>query len=126
MSASQQNLINHTVQEQLKFLEYHFEAYKKENDERIAKLESIIANGNATSPMAFRSKPARRLSTAMENTIRLSSHEQLANVVMQLCQHDNETQNLATSLLLDGEGDTDMSGPPSPQGYPNSSKRKRI
>jgi hypothetical protein len=132
MSATQQNLVNAMVQEQLKFLEHHLNSYKQEQNERLEKLESIVSastsnnrNGNPTSPMAFRSKPARRMSTAMENTIRLSSQEQLANLVVQLCNHDDDTQNLATSLLLDGEGDTDMSGPPSPHAMTGASSKRR-
>jgi hypothetical protein len=128
MSATQQNLVNAMVQEQLKILEQHFNSCTKNLNERLEKLESEAlarANESGGTNVPYRSKSTRRLSTAMENTIRLSSHEQLADLVVELCHHDDTTQNLACSLLLDGEGDTDMSGPPSPQALASGSSKRR-
>lgn len=116
------------VQEQLKILEQHFNSCTKNLNERLEKLESEAsarANESGGPNVPYRSKSTRRLSTAMENTIRLSSHDQLADLVVELCHHDDTTQNLACSLLLDGEGDTDMSGPPSPQALASGSSKRR-
>lgn len=126
MSASQQHHINAMLQEQIQLLAQRCEFAVNEHNERLRILESNASmntnnncncncNNTTTSQMASRPNPARRLSNAMENTIRLSSHKQLADLVVQLCHHDDDTQSLATSLLLDGEGDSDMSGRTSPQ-----------
>ena len=118
MSATQQTQVNALVRAQLQLLldEIHQlkqeckllaetrDAYANNHNERLKKLEANAAAATRPSPSS-----TRRLSTAMENTIRRSSREQLADLVIGLCNRDDATQNAAVSLLLDGEGDAQMS-----------------
>ena len=79
-----------------------------EHDERIERLESNAAsarrNNNHNAATTTRPSQACPLDAATENTIRLTCHKELADVVVELCKHDEDTQKLAVSLLLEGEG----------------------
>jgi hypothetical protein len=105
MSASQQHHINALLQEQLQLLTQKCEFLANahtETLERLKKLEAHAAN-TSTQQSPSSSIPARRLSTATETTIRRSSHEQLSNLVVRLCNRDDAAQKLAVSTLVGGE-----------------------
>ena len=111
MSASQQHHINAVLQEHLQLLAQRFESLANEHNEvkeRLKKLEEAAANASAS---ARSIPPTRRLSTATETTIRRSSHEQLSNLVVRLCNRDDAAQKLAVSTLVDGEATSQMPAP---------------
>lgn len=110
MSASQQHHINAVLQEHLQLLAQRFESLANEHNEvkeRLKKLEDA-ADASAS---ARSIPPTRRLSTATETTIRRSSHEQLSNLVVRLCNRDDNAQKLAVSTLVDGEATSQMPAP---------------
>jgi len=111
MSASQQHHINAVLQEQLQLLAQKCEFLANAHNETLERLKKLEAANEA----ARASIPPRRLSTAMETTIRRSSHEQLSNLVVRLCNRDDATQKLAASVLVDGgagAGAQQMPAPP--------------
>lgn len=79
-----------------------------EDDERIERLESNAASArrNNNHKCRYHNKTESSLppNTAAENTIRLTCHKDLADLVVKLCKHDEDVQKLAVSLLLAGEG----------------------
>jgi hypothetical protein len=118
MSTAQQTETNALIQEQFalvagtllhvkKGCELLTELYDDQN-ERLERLESNASarahdNRNNTSATTRASRPCS-LDVSMENTIRLTCHKELADLVVKLCKHDEDTQKLAVSLLLEGEG----------------------
>jgi hypothetical protein len=104
-----------------------FESSDNHNERReILELNaaSVRANDNRD-VSATRPKQAAPLSTAMENTIRLTCQNELAELVVKLCKHDENTQNLAVSLLLEGEGKMCSFTSRDPRGAAGPSKRSR-
>lgn len=118
MSTTQQAQINAVTQQKLELV---LEAIQRlnedcallsathdEHDERIERLESnasVRAHDNRNNTSATtRPSQACPLDASMENTIRLTCHKELADLVVKLCKHDEDTQKLAVSLLLEGEG----------------------
>lgn len=83
------------------------ELYDDQN-ERLERLESnaTSARTNDNRNVSAITRPSRAcpLDLSMENTIRLTCHKELADLVVKLCKHDEHTQKLAVSLLLEGEG----------------------
>jgi hypothetical protein len=106
MSASQQHHINAVLQEQLQILTQKYELLANDYNERLKKLEQAAESARS-------SVSPRRLSTAMETTIRRSSHEQLSNLVVRLCNRDDAAQKLAASVLVDGGADSQQMPAPS-------------
>lgn len=106
----------------------------EELNKRLKNLESNTApahtNDNNRDASATRPRPAScSLDTAMINTIRLTSQKgqnELADLVVKLCQHDEDTQKLAISLLLEGEGRMCSSTSHDPRSSAGPSKRRRM
>jgi hypothetical protein len=99
MSASQQHHINAVLQEQIQLLTQKYEFLANAHTETLERLQKLeAANESQRSSI-----PTRRLSTATETTIRRSSHEQLSNLVVRLCNRDDAAQKLAVSTLVGGE-----------------------
>lgn len=123
MSASQQHHINAVLQEQLQLLAQKCEFLANQHNETLERLKKL----EATNESARSSIPARRLSTAMETTIRRSSHEQLSNLVVRLCNRDDAAQKLAASVLVDGGAESQQIPAPATNGnmgLPGPSKRR--
>ena len=97
-----------------------------DHEERLEKLESDAASALANDNRNASATQPCTLSTTMENTIRLSCHEELADLVVKLCKHDEETQKLAINLLFEGEGRMCSCTSHDPRGSAGSSKRRRM
>lgn len=129
MSASQQHHINAVLQEQLQLLAQKCEFLANQHNEtleRLKKLEAANESAARSSSSSSSIPPARRLSTATETTIRRSSHEQLSNFVVRLCNRDDAAQKLAVSVLVGGEATSEMPAPPTGVSttIPGPSKRR--
>lgn len=111
MSASQQHHINAVLQEHLQLLAQRFESLANEHNEVKERLKKLEDAANNASACARSIPPTRRLSTATETTIRRSSHEQLSNLVVRLCNRDDAAQKLAVSALVGGEATSQMPAP---------------
>ena len=122
MSASQQHHINAVLQEQLQLLTQKYELLANGYNERLKKLEAAAESARSSIP------PPRRLSTAMETTIRRSSQEQLSNLVVRLCNRDDAAQKLTASVLVDGGANAHQMPAPSSTTsnavFPGPSKRR--
>ena len=125
MSASQQHHINAVLQEQLQLLAQKYEFLANQHTETLERLKKLEAANESASRSSI--PPARRLSTATETTIRRSSHDQLSNLVVRLCNRDDAAQKLAVSTLVGGEA-TSQQMPAPPTGasvaLPGPSKRR--
>jgi hypothetical protein len=127
MSASQQHHINAVLQEQIQLLTQKCEFLANAHTETLERLKKLeVANTSTQSSSSSSIPPARRLSTATETTIRRSSHEQLSNLVVRLCNRDDAAQKLAVSTLVGSEATSQMPAPPTGASVvvPGPSKRR--
>ena len=101
---------------------------RDDHEERLEILESntssACTNGNRNAS-ATPPKQACTLDTATENTIRLTCHKELADLVVRLCKYDEDTQKLAVAMLLEGEGKMCSFTSYDPRGSSGPSKRRR-
>lgn len=110
MSTTYQDQINALIADTLLHLKEQCKLLAELHDDHEERLERIESNAvsahlkdNRDKASMTRPKQACAISTTMENTIRLTCHKELADLVVRLCKHDEDTQKLAVSLLLEGE-----------------------
>jgi hypothetical protein len=89
-------------------LEYNTTLALKNGNRNDARLNMLVSNAAAARTNDNNcdrpKKAAYDLDTTMMNTIRSTSQNELADLVIKLCRHDGDTQELAINMLFEGEG----------------------